>query len=44
VLGSDRQLPDCQPGDVMLIADAGAYGAVMASHYNRRAGADEVIL
>lgn len=44
VLGSDRQLPDCQPGDVILIADAGAYGAVMASHYNRRAGADEVML
>ncbi len=37
VLGRQRQLPArTQAGDVMLIADAGAYGAVMASRYNLR--------
>jgi diaminopimelate decarboxylase/aspartate kinase len=44
VLGLDRRLPPSHEGDVMLIAQAGAYGAVMASHYNRRASADEVML
>lgn len=44
ILGVDRRLPPSQAGDVILIAQAGAYGAVMASHYNRRAGADEVML
>lgn len=44
VMGVDRPLPRCEEGDVILIAQAGAYGAVMASHYNRRASADEVIL
>ncbi len=28
----------------MLIAQAGAYGAVMASHYNLREPAEEVVL
>ncbi len=37
VLGRQRQLPArTQAGDVMLIADAGAYGAVMSSRYNLR--------
>jgi bifunctional diaminopimelate decarboxylase / aspartate kinase len=44
VLGSDRRLPEAQEGDVMLIAQAGAYGKVMASHYNLRDEADEVVL
>lgn len=44
VLGRDRALPASSEGDVLLIAQAGAYGAVMASHYNRRAAADEVLL
>lgn len=44
VLGIDRRFPHSQEGDVVLIAQAGAYGAVMASHYNRRASADEVML
>lgn len=44
VLGRDRALPASAAGDVILIAQAGAYGAVMASHYNRRAAADEVLL
>jgi diaminopimelate decarboxylase/aspartate kinase len=44
VLGHDRALPECQEGDVLLIADAGAYGAAMASRYNLREPADEVLL
>jgi diaminopimelate decarboxylase/aspartate kinase len=42
VLGESRLLPPCQEGDVMLIANAGAYGRVMASHYNRRSPAEEL--
>src|SRR5699024_10633407 len=34
VLGEDRWLPESREGDVMLIANAGAYGRVMSSHYN----------
>ena len=44
VLGESRSLSECQEGDTMLIAEAGAYGAVMASHYNRRNPAVEVVL
>jgi bifunctional diaminopimelate decarboxylase / aspartate kinase len=44
VLGSNRRLPPVQEGDVLLIAQAGAYGAVMASHYNLRDPAEEVVL
>ena len=44
VLGTDRRLPEAAEGDVMLIAQAGAYGKVMSSHYNLRDEADEVII
>jgi len=44
VLGLDRLLPDCEEGDVVLIANTGAYGATMASHYNMRPSAPERIL
>ena len=44
VLGSNRRLPECREGDVLLIAQAGAYGAVMASRYNLREPAAEVVL
>lgn len=44
VLGLDRLLPESHEGDIMLIANAGAYGAAMASHYNLREPATEVIL
>jgi bifunctional diaminopimelate decarboxylase / aspartate kinase len=44
VLGTDRRLPEATEGDVMLIAQAGAYGKVMSSHYNLRDEADEVII
>lgn len=36
VLGIERRLPVCHEGDVMLIANAGAYGRVMSSEYNLR--------
>ena len=44
VLGANRRLPECREGDVILIAQAGAYGAVMASRYNLREPAAEVVL
>ncbi|MFC0678861.1 bifunctional aspartate kinase/diaminopimelate decarboxylase [Lysobacter korlensis] len=45
VLGRDRRLPDATAeGDVLLIADAGAYGMAMANTYNLRAlPAEDVI-
>jgi diaminopimelate decarboxylase len=36
VLGRDRRLAQLQVGDLVAVRDAGAYGAVMASNYNRR--------
>ena len=44
ILGRNRRLPVCREGDVILIAEAGAYGAVMSSHYNLRTPAREVVL
>ena len=44
VLGEGRFLPVSEEGDIILIANAGAYGRVMSSHYNRRSPAEEVIL
>lgn len=44
VLGHDRALPPTSPADVLLIENAGAYGAVMANTYNRRPLPDEVVL
>jgi diaminopimelate decarboxylase/aspartate kinase len=44
ILGSNRLLPPAQEGDVLLIAQAGAYGAVMASDYNLRGRAQETVL
>jgi diaminopimelate decarboxylase/aspartate kinase len=44
VLGANRRLPECREGDVILLAQAGAYGAVMGSHYNLREPAAEIVL
>ncbi len=44
VLGVDRLLPDTRPDDVLLIENAGAYGAVMSSRYNMREPAAEIVL
>jgi diaminopimelate decarboxylase/aspartate kinase len=43
-LGSDRLLPPTVEGDVILIANAGAYGHVMSSHYNLREVAKEIVI
>ncbi len=44
VLGSDRRLPESSEGDVVLIAQAGAYGEAMSSRYNLRPLAESVVL
>jgi diaminopimelate decarboxylase/aspartate kinase len=44
ILGSDRRLPAAGEGDVMLITQVGAYGKVMASRYNLRDEADEIVI
>ncbi len=44
VLGHDRLLPPTREGDVILIANAGAYGHCMSSHYNLRDPAEELVL
>jgi diaminopimelate decarboxylase/aspartate kinase len=44
VLGHDRLLPLTHEGDVLLIANAGAYGHAMSSQYNLRAPAPERFL
>ncbi len=43
-LGHDRRLPPVEVGDWLAIRDTGAYGAVMASNYNRRPTAAEVMV
>ena len=43
-LGKDRSLPRPEVGDLMVVFDAGAYGAVMASNYNRRPMPAEVLV
>jgi len=37
-------LPVVKPGDLMVLMTAGAYGAVMASGYNARPPAPEVLV
>jgi diaminopimelate decarboxylase len=41
---SGRPLPPVEVGDLLAIRDTGAYGAVMASNYNRRPLAAEVLV
>ena len=41
VLGRNRLLPETRPGDILLIENCGAYGAVMSSSYNLRSPATE---
>jgi diaminopimelate decarboxylase len=40
----DRAMPECQAGDLVMIKATGAYGASMASTYNSRPLAAEVLL
>jgi diaminopimelate decarboxylase len=44
VFGRDRALPPVQVDDLLAVLDTGAYGAVMASNYNRRMLAPEVLV
>ena len=43
-LGKDRELPRPEPGELYAVLDAGAYGSVMASNYNRRLLPAEVMV
>ncbi|HSD70393.1 MAG TPA: bifunctional aspartate kinase/diaminopimelate decarboxylase, partial [Woeseiaceae bacterium] len=43
-LGTDRVLPRTVENDVLLIANAGAYGYVMSSRYNLRDPASEFVI
>jgi diaminopimelate decarboxylase len=43
-LGKDRTLPRPEAGELYAILDAGAYGSVMASNYNRRLLPAEVMV
>jgi diaminopimelate decarboxylase/aspartate kinase len=44
LLGADRWLPQTEGGDVLLIANCGAYGYAMASNYNLRPPAAEFMI
>jgi len=43
-LAQDRVLPPMQRGDLLVVFSAGAYGLVMASQYNSRPRAPEVLV
>ena len=40
----DRELPPVEPGDLLAILDAGAYGMSLSSNYNTRGRAAEVLV
>ena len=44
IFGRERSLPPLEVDDLVAILDTGAYGAVMASNYNRRLLAPEVLV
>ena len=43
-LAKDRAVPEVQPGDLLALMSAGAYGFVMASNYNSRPRIPEVLV
>jgi len=43
-LAKDREFPPVEPGDLIAVRSAGAYGFVMASNYNSRPRAAEVMV
>ncbi len=43
-LARNCRLPRCEEGDILLIAGTGAYGHAMASHYNLRPPAPELVM
>lgn len=40
----DRELPVCAPGDLIYLCSSGAYGSSMASNYNSRPRAPEILV
>lgn len=42
--GTKRKMPNLKAGDLVVIDNAGAYGHTMASHYNEREIAKEVLI
>jgi len=44
ILAADRTLPAVREGDLLAVLDAGAYGYAMASQYNARPRAAEVLV
>ena len=40
----DRDMPDVQPGDLLAVLTAGAYGYVLSSNYNTRPRPAEVLV
>jgi diaminopimelate decarboxylase len=44
VLGVSDTLPDLEPGDLIAILDAGAYGMTMASNYNSHPRPPEIVV
>lgn len=43
-LALDRPMPNVEPGDLLAVHTAGAYGYVMSSHYNARPRVAEVLV
>lgn len=43
-IARDRDLPDMQAGEYLAVMSAGAYGFSMASNYNSRTRASEVLV
>ena len=43
-LGLERNLPELEPGALLAVFSAGAYGAVLGSSYNTRPAAPEVLV
>jgi diaminopimelate decarboxylase len=43
-IARDRELPEAQPGELLAVMSAGAYGFSMSSNYNARTRAAEVLV
>ncbi|MGH7885617.1 MAG: diaminopimelate decarboxylase family protein, partial [Thermodesulfobacteriota bacterium] len=43
-LAKDREFPHVKPGEILAVFSAGAYGFAMASNYNTRTRAAEVLV
>ena len=44
VLAAAADLPDLEPGDLVAVLDAGAYGMTMASNYNTHPRPPEIVV